>query len=303
MAEFSKKAKMMVQSQVPDLVTKHAPVPYNLNSDERIRWIRTRVENSLQVEFEQSQQPPKITFKSHEIEVDLPVVKDAFMECLKREDGVNAQILMDYLEDVQHASSALVYWFEKVPGKLELVIKADSVANLVENKQDLPASTQEGSSSDSLKDSRADGSPTSPNLPILPAKDIVAVVTYESVVLHMAVEIMPENLADTNAIYFLRNTSGAVPTPSSAACNPFLLIIAASELMPQHLEMGYLSNQALLMLEQVLQDIYLPLLSSTDFSSMKEYSTTQGEATLETQTTNTRFEELKTELLMTLQRF
>lgn len=80
------------------------------------------------------------------------------------------------------------------------------------------------------------------------------------------------------------------------------LHVDAAEVMPAHLEFGYLSNQALLMLEQVLQDIYLPLLSSTDISFFKD---DDAEKTMDEsrQETNTRFNELKNELLITLQRF
>lgn len=65
--------------------------------------------------------------------------------------------------------------------------------------------------------------------------------------------------------------------------------------MPNHLEIGYLSNQALVMLEQVLQDIFLPLLTSTDFSVFKDENKDDD--------TGIRYAELKNELLVTLQRF
>lgn len=55
-----------------------------------------------------------------------------------------------------------------------------------------------------------------------------------------------------------------------------------------------------------MQDIYLPLLSNTDFSTIKgpEKAAPQGMEGIETrQETNNRFEELKNELLVTLQRF
>jgi dynein heavy chain len=66
--------------------------------------------------------------------------------------------------------------------------------------------------------------------------------------------------------------------------------------MPSHLELGYLSNQALVTLEQVLQDIYLPLLSETDFSTLKDVAKEDDSAGI-------RYGELKNELLLTLQRF
>ncbi len=80
--------------------------------------------------------------------------------------------------------------------------------------------------------------------------------------------------------------------------------LAAAESMPGHLEVGYLSNQALVMLEQVLEDIYLPLLSNTDFAGFKDQTkeSDPGNQTSDIQA-NTRFEELKSELLVTLQKF
>ena len=92
--------------------------------------------------------------------------------------------------------------------------------------------------------------------------------------------------------------------PKVCLLNFELIFLVAAELMPSHLEFGYLSNQALLMLEQVLQDIYLPLLSNTDFISLKDSEKNSDEPSdgVEKET-NTRYDELKSELLLTLQRF
>lgn len=46
-------------------------------------------------------------------------------------------------------------------------------------------------------------------------------VIYETLVLQMAVEIMPENVASSNAIFFLRNIPGPIPEVSSPACMSF----------------------------------------------------------------------------------
>ena len=59
---------------------------------------------------------------------------------------------------------------------------------------------------------------------------------------------------DTNAVYFQRTTTGPVPLPSS--------IDEANEVMPNLFEFGSLNeNATLLMLDQVLQNVYLPILA------------------------------------------
>ena len=59
---------------------------------------------------------------------------------------------------------------------------------------------------------------------------------------------------ETNAIYFQRTTGGPVPLPSS--------IDEANEVMPNLFEFGSLNENATLqMLDQVLHNVYLPLLS------------------------------------------
>jgi dynein heavy chain len=68
--------------------------------------------------------------------------------------------------------------------------------------------------------------------------------------------------------------------------------------MSDHLELGYFSNQALLMLEQLIQDIYLPLFSSTDLVQ----KTDNEKQEIDLQVEN-RYDQLKSELLATMQRF
>lgn len=82
-------------------------------------------------------------------------------------------------------------------------------------------------------------------------------------------EHLPEDFADDSAFYFVRNSSGPIPLPSS--------IEEAEELLPPLFEFGSLTAQSLLMLEHLLTFVYMPLLShsgqrneaSSDNSSQK----------------------------------
>jgi dynein heavy chain len=71
----------------------------------------------------------------------------------------------------------------------------------------------------------------------------------------MSVESLPEKIADMNSIYFLRNQSGSIPIPAN--------LDDAGSIMPVYVEIGYLSGHVLLMLEQVLSEIYLPILTNS----------------------------------------
>ncbi|XP_035829687.1 dynein heavy chain 10, axonemal isoform X2 [Aplysia californica] len=71
--------------------------------------------------------------------------------------------------------------------------------------------------------------------------------------LYMCYEHLPEECADSQCIYFLRNTSGMVPLPSSLA--------EAEETLPNYFEYGVLNGHSLVMLEQIISMVYMPLLS------------------------------------------
>ena len=71
----------------------------------------------------------------------------------------------------------------------------------------------------------------------------------------MSIETLPDKISEMNSIYFLRNQSAPIPIPAN--------LVDASNIMPVYVEIGYLSGQVLLMLEQVLSEIYLPLLSNS----------------------------------------
>ena len=96
----------------------HASVPHNPYSDERINWIKSKVETSLQVEFERSIQEPQVISRPlHVQKVDIPRTKDSFLDCLERENNKNLQLLMNYLQDVgpsSQTSSSLLFWYSSL---------------------------------------------------------------------------------------------------------------------------------------------------------------------------------------------
>ncbi|XP_074640231.1 dynein axonemal heavy chain 10-like [Tubulanus polymorphus] len=91
----------------------------------------------------------------------------------------------------------------------------------------------------------------------------VAAVTTKIVIqkvwhtyLHMCFQHLPEDVAaNKDCVYFLRNTPGMVPLPNN--------VEEADEMLPAMFEIGILNGHSLVMLEQVISKIYMPLLSYT----------------------------------------
>lgn len=70
--------------------------------------------------------------------------------------------------------------------------------------------------------------------------------------LHMCHNHLPEEVAENDCVYFLRNTPGMVPLPNNLA--------EANEQLPEYLEMGLLNGHSLVMLEQIIsQVIFVPM--------------------------------------------
>lgn len=211
----------------------------NPYGDERINWIKHKVESIFSVEFDQNSQETSIVLSRHNGKrVDLPHVKDVFLDCLERNEFQNYNKLLAYMQD-SHASSALVFWFERQQKKLDVLVDEGSLESFGDdklesgkssvvkrtdsyNRKSRAASTY-ASQASMLSDSAQVAVPEvsvweDPLLP-LPPKQVNVQVGYESLVLHMAVEIMPENLAESNAMYMLRNSPGAIPQFPSATGN------------------------------------------------------------------------------------
>lgn len=88
----------------------------------------------------------------------------------------------------------------------------------------------------------------------------------------MSCQAIPLVMDETNAVYFHRTTAGPVPLPSS--------LEEANEMMPNLFEFGSLNeNATLLMLDQVLQNVFLPALS---YSGTRYETGTNGDSAGET---------------------
>lgn len=119
----------------------------------------------------------------------------------------------------------------------------------------------------------------------------------------MSIESLPESISQVNCIYFLKNSSGQIPIPLNAA--------DANETMSLFLEIGYLSGQALLMLEQVLSEVYLPLLSNMTFENTsllgdakkKDSSSSSSQGTNNSIVSSTKDAALKADLVVSIQKF
>ncbi|KAJ3055760.1 Dynein heavy chain 10, axonemal [Rhizophlyctis rosea] len=79
-------------------------------------------------------------------------------------------------------------------------------------------------------------------------------VTQESYRLYLCLNQVPDKVAEVNSTYFLRNARGSIPFPRS--------VEDAKMQLPKWLERGYFSGHALFMLEQVISEVYLPILST-----------------------------------------
>ena len=102
---------------------------------------------------------------------------------------------------------------------------------------------------------------TLPNIPFSLLQKIIVQKVLRTV-LFVSCDTVPAQSDESNAVYFMRTTTGPVPLPSS--------IDEAHELMPSLFEFGSLNESAtLLMLDQLLHNVYLPVLS---------YSGTRAEA-------------------------
>ena len=67
----------------------------------------------------------------------------------------------------------------------------------------------------------------------------------------MCYQHLPEEFADQDCVYFIRNTPGMVPLPNSQE--------EANELLPQYFETGLLNGHSLVMLEHIISQVNLSL--------------------------------------------
>ncbi|ESO91629.1 hypothetical protein LOTGIDRAFT_122204, partial [Lottia gigantea] len=100
--------------------------------------------------------------------------------------------------------------------------------------------------------------------------------------LFMCYEHLPEEVSDLNSVYFLRNTPGMVPLPNS--------VEEADEMLPGYFEFGVLNGHSLVMLEQIITQVYMPLLS---FNQHKNAGSRQDTGTTQSSESSTPEESSK----------
>ncbi|KAJ3144485.1 Dynein heavy chain 10, axonemal [Geranomyces variabilis] len=280
------------------------PLPSDPRHDDRIAWIRDKVQSGLMIEFEKAH-TAATTGAEYKAEPDSPTAatSDLFWDCLEHSGRENLQAVVDFLEDrtSNGPASALLVWAEPYTHRVE-VPKAINLDTEPHNQDgdappvdDAPDSTAAIHDSEPPIDPNASTEPpVPPNLdapeasgdganptdsdpalgdveltdpvqeasthaiaPVIPPTEIV--VTREAYRLHMCVQNVPDQVAEVNSVYFLRNKPGAIPQPRS--------LEDAHNTLPAWLEIGYFSGHALLMLEQVLSEVYIPLLNNIDFAA------------------------------------
>ncbi|KAJ1332384.1 hypothetical protein BSLG_008688 [Batrachochytrium salamandrivorans] len=351
------------------IAVRHVPadihLPANPYTDQRIVWLRSKVESGLMLEFNEFRNSPKlISGKQHHQNIYPPCGSDMFLECLERQDRAGLLLLLSFLEDTTRGSdTAVVFWVETIatrvvvpadvdgeaaatleggsatiigvdpanseqseviskslssspsrahsvtgrlfPGSLnsDVETRADLVAPLSmdtcvpetsdsqdpTNKISMTKLTDDivhaSNGDDSLIADGINGEPVNTSAshinPSVLRKE-PSVVVFETLQLHVATSRLPDRIAEVNSIYFLRNTNGPIPIPTSP------------------------SGHALIMLERVLNEVYLPMISSADFSTPLSETADEREDTLERARSglgHEKYAEIKSELLVTVQRF
>ncbi|KAI8814786.1 dynein heavy chain and region D6 of dynein motor-domain-containing protein [Cladochytrium replicatum] len=328
----------------------HDPASY----DNRISWIKKKVESGLMVEFDATQNQPTLAEKKRAISGF-----DMFSECLERNGRENLILLMKFLEGVlmseQSANptrhtppSALIFWAQPYMERIEIPKKpavlsgssnlkidealegenADKVdqANqtAVLNSVDAPGeltvavittnqeyTKKESETNPSETQNEADNADSHPGEeasdlqgPIegsAPAKREFIVIEQELYKLHMDIEKLPDKVSNVNCIYFLRNLEGAIPVPKTE--------VESNTILYQWLETGYLPGHALLTLERILSEVYLPMFQTTDFMHVDPNANSSTAPAAEptdsnmTSSAESEADNLKAELITSVQKF
>eukprot|EP00048_Salpingoeca_helianthica_P012901 m.192885 g.192885 ORF g.192885 m.192885 type:complete len:4604 (+) comp15437_c5_seq116:137-13948(+) len=125
----------------------------------------------------------------------------------------------------------------------------------------------------SQADTEAAAASRQPSAPRMRKEIIKVKKIVENKTLHMSVSTIPVAAAGTNAAYFLKLRAEPVPRCETAA--------DAQASMPAHVEWEFLNRHALLLLERVISQLYLPLLAAPTESSAAD-AQARGESGAET---------------------
>ncbi|XP_041455872.1 dynein heavy chain 10, axonemal-like [Lytechinus variegatus] len=97
-----------------------------------------------------------------------------------------------------------------------------------------------------------EGDPDAPSPEKQPTTKIIR-ETFMRTLLYMCHGHVPEQVAEEDCIYFIRNTPGMVDLPNT--------MDEAQSMLPKFFEYGILNGHSLVMLEQIITQVYIPLLS------------------------------------------
>lgn len=109
----------------------------------------------------------------------------------------------------------------------------------------------------------------------------------------MCVERLPERFNDVNAVYFLRNVAGPIPYAKMGE--------NINDIMANALDIGYFSGHSLIMLEQVLSEVYMPLIQNTEFDDIAQLKA--GAEKKEDGSNASKTDTIKMEVIVSMQKF
>ncbi|KAG5280454.1 hypothetical protein AALO_G00060150 [Alosa alosa] len=197
--------------------------------DPRVEWIRQRVSSALCL-----------------------TESNCFEDLLSRRDGEDGQKIIRFLNDVTEDEEPSTLLFSKqireeeveVPITTEQKKKWDTEGSqLPEVQTEEPPNHVDSFQSQTHGSDGEDG-------PSVPRFEIQVIYHVE---LHVSVNHASEKFFKSNIFYILRNTKETIFEPVD--------INEANNVMPKLLEFGMLNGHSLLMLKDILNQVYIPLLS------------------------------------------
>ncbi|XP_051888343.1 dynein axonemal heavy chain 10 [Pristis pectinata] len=199
----------------------------------------------------------------------------AFDELLNRDDGRHELLILRFLNDSlgEDCPSALLFFRGSRTEELELEIELEETPEPTNDEEAETAEIAEKSellnedeaskvgASASRKQSpmtlepaasqasQADGENTKTNLP----RTKIITQLVEHPMLHVSLEKIPQEFMNEDAFFFLRNKKETITEPNDMK--------ETNLLMPKMLEFGMLNGHSLLMLHQILTQVFMPLLA------------------------------------------
>ncbi|KAJ3328734.1 Dynein heavy chain 10, axonemal, partial [Blyttiomyces sp. JEL0837] len=128
-------------------------------------------------------------------------------------------------------------------------VMSEGVSDMSGNPDGTDEAGQNEDDEDAHEEQIAEEQPPKPEQPMF--------ITREYFKLHLSVQKVPEKFSDLNVVYFLKNTAGGIPMPRSPQ--------EAAIVLPKQMEVGYISGYTLAALEHIISDVYLPVISNSEF--------------------------------------